>query len=263
MVDYQTLAQRTCPESYHVGAVPAGLLQSLMLDAINALNALDAVKKAFAYGRTLPAGLKGHPEGQYKGDLDGHVLHAILGVATESGELLEAALKTLANGDIFDMVNFQEEMGDIAWYRAIGLAAAGQTIEENNSQNINKLRARFPDKYDDERALNRDLDAERVVLEGVTATLSMATLYDYGPEHQRVRGTISGDTKGRFKDGEVVHTSRVTKVDNDFVWTLNSKYRIDGELIMPPTPADEPVSTGGGGRDPSAITPNNGISRVG
>lgn len=39
-------------------------------------------------------------------------------------------------------------------------------LEEAMGRNIAKLKARFPEKFSDEKALNRDLDKEREVLEG-------------------------------------------------------------------------------------------------
>lgn len=42
----------------------------------------------------------------------------------------------------------------------------GMTLAEVQEANIRKLRARFPDKFDQERALDRDLAAERAALEG-------------------------------------------------------------------------------------------------
>lgn len=38
----------------------------------------------------------------------------------------------------------------------------GDALEKN----INKLKARYPDKFDNDKAINRDLDAERKILEG-------------------------------------------------------------------------------------------------
>jgi hypothetical protein len=41
-----------------------------------------------------------------------------------------------------------------------------------------------------------------------------------------VWGRINGDTAGRFKDGEVIHTSYVKLLDGDVVYTRNSIYEI-------------------------------------
>lgn len=171
--DYQSLALRTKPNPAQYQPVPPQFIR-IAMDAVNALRALDAIKKNFAYGKELPPQIAQMDVSILpQGEIDGDVFHAILGLATEAGELLEAALATIANGEPFDMVNFLEELGDGGWYHAIGTAAGGQTIEQNNRQNIAKLLARFPDKFDANLAINRDTDAERVVLEATTRTIEV------------------------------------------------------------------------------------------
>ena len=48
------------------------------------------------------------------------VFHSVVGIATESVELLEGIFK-----EDFDTVNFLEELGDLNWYEAIGIDAVG------------------------------------------------------------------------------------------------------------------------------------------
>lgn len=94
------------------------------------------------------------------------ILHGMIGAATEVGELQDAVKKHLIYSKPLDMVNVMEECGDLFWYLALTLDAAGFTISECMERNIEKLRARFPDKFTSELANNRDLDAERAALEG-------------------------------------------------------------------------------------------------
>jgi hypothetical protein len=42
----------------------------------------------------------------------------------------------------------------------------GFDFADDLERNINKLKLRFPDKFTEEKALNRDLDGERKILEG-------------------------------------------------------------------------------------------------
>lgn len=97
---------------------------------------------------------------------DIRILHAIIGISTESGELNDALKKALFYGRPMDKVNLIEEAGDLLWYTAVLLNECDVSFEEVMERNIAKLRTRFPDKFDPERARNRDLDAERKVLEG-------------------------------------------------------------------------------------------------
>ncbi len=39
-------------------------------------------------------------------------------------------------------------------------------------------------------------------------------------------GEVYGDTRGRFCDGQVIHTSLVVRVEDEMVLTLNSVYKL-------------------------------------
>lgn len=93
------------------------------------------------------------------------LLHAAMGVSTEAGELLDVLKKFLAYGKPMDKVNILEECGDIEWYLAIIYRRFNVTKEEVLEMNINKLKKRFPDKFDADQAINRDLTKERAQLE--------------------------------------------------------------------------------------------------
>lgn len=101
-------------------------------------------------------------------NVDPRVFHAIVGAITESAELAEALQKKLAGHEI-DFVNVLEEFGDINWYEAIAVDALGGDFQQILERNIAKLKARFPDKFTNENAINRDLDKERAILEGKTS----------------------------------------------------------------------------------------------
>jgi hypothetical protein len=92
------------------------------------------------------------------------LLHAAIGIFTESGEMLEALLKQLQTGEL-DKVNYGEENGDIDWYQAIALDEIGIPEEQIRKTLIAKLAKRYPEKFTQEAALNRDLTEERKVLE--------------------------------------------------------------------------------------------------
>jgi len=97
--------------------------------------------------------------------LDTRICHAIIGIMTEAGELGEALKHALDTGE-FDVVNVAEEMFDGDWYKAIGTDALGVEWDEQWERIINKLKARFGDKFSQESAKNRNTDREREILEG-------------------------------------------------------------------------------------------------
>ncbi len=101
------------------------------------------------------------------------LLHAQMGIFTESGEMAEY-LQVAYSGGKLDPVNFGEEVGDVEWYQAIGFDASGVSEASCREANIAKLRKRYPDKFTALDALKRDLLAERAALEeaGARSTLS-------------------------------------------------------------------------------------------
>lgn len=105
-------------------------------------------------------------EGQFLPDrqmLD--LIHASMGLVTEAGEFQDMLKKHLYYGRELDMVNLKEEAGDLLWYCAIALQALGTDFESVMQTNIDKLKARYPEKFTEESANNRDLETERQILE--------------------------------------------------------------------------------------------------
>lgn len=94
------------------------------------------------------------------------LLHASIGIASEAGELQDALKKHLFYGREFDWTNAVEEVGDLLWYAALACESLGTTLEDAMERNIAKLKARYPEKFEAQRAIDRDLAAERAALEG-------------------------------------------------------------------------------------------------
>lgn len=99
------------------------------------------------------------------------MMHAMLGLVSEIGELADQLKKHLIYGKPLDMVNVVEELGDHDWYRALFADAIQVGIERAWEINIAKLRARYPERFTQAQALNRDLDAERATLEAGAADI--------------------------------------------------------------------------------------------
>lgn len=93
------------------------------------------------------------------------LLHAGIGLATEAGEFLDALKKHIFYGKELDRVNLKEEMGDLFWYMAIACDELGVEFEPLMERNIEKLKARYGEKFTENKAENRDLDGERLILE--------------------------------------------------------------------------------------------------
>jgi NTP pyrophosphatase (non-canonical NTP hydrolase) len=172
-------------------------LQAVLSSVIAAGNLLDVIKKDTFYGlpkdedklakRTtrleenavLLRRAAGHTEALTRRKLAGdestvrtltninpRVVHAIIGLATEAVELLEALHEAVENGTELDGVNILEELGDLNWYHAIAVDALGGDWEQIQETNIAKLRKRNKGKsFNADATINRDVDAERALLE--------------------------------------------------------------------------------------------------
>lgn len=83
------------------------------------------------------------------------LVHAILGISGEAGELLDAVKKTVVYGRELDMDNLVEELGDIEFYLEMLRQELGITREFILIKNISKLEKRYPTTYSDKDALER------------------------------------------------------------------------------------------------------------
>ena len=164
MSNYIQNALRTASGNFYPERIDQHQLEGALLKFSNVANFLDMFKKAGFYGKQngdLPQVLTPMvlPEGCSK-----DMFHAIIGILTEAGELAEALLNAYTGVKPIDAVNVVEEFGDLFWYAAIGCNEAGKTFEQIQDTNIAKLKVRFPDKFTEENAINRDLEKERKIL---------------------------------------------------------------------------------------------------
>ena len=91
--------------------------------------------------------------------------HMFYGEISEVGEAVSMLKAHYVYGKDFDMTNMIEELGDIAWFWAGACTILGLDASDVLEKNIDKLRARYPEKFTEYHALNRDLDKEREILE--------------------------------------------------------------------------------------------------
>lgn len=102
--------------------------------------------------------------------IDGNILddlHMILGMQTEVAEIADVYKKCIAYKKTLDYVNIKEELGDAMWYIANLCNMHGWDLRDILDTNIAKLEARYPEKFTEEQALNRNLSVERQILEGI------------------------------------------------------------------------------------------------
>lgn len=257
--DYIAEANVTASNNFHGDKVPLYWFQGALFNAIKAIEQLDAIKKTLFYGRELTGLPEQHaittgcqhlpgmvdPEDLKRGEL---LLHSIVGTVTEAGEQLEMLSNVLFNGAKFDDVNFIEEIGDGFWYAAIGLKQVNATFGDVQHRNIAKLRHRFPQKFTEYDANNRDLFGERKILEmqGEQAVDPLAEVakakgkqfaridnWEHDPHNECLWGNVSRHPNQAYleRNGNVsahVHTSKLVElnVKESFAETKNTVYRL-------------------------------------
>lgn len=92
-------------------------------------------------------------------------LHMLMGMSTEVGELTDPFKKNLAYGKEIDWINVEEEVADLMWYIVNFCECNGIDLPKILDRNIEKLQARYPEKFTTENAINRNLEVERKILE--------------------------------------------------------------------------------------------------
>ena len=83
------------------------------------------------------------------------LLHGVLGISGESGELLDSVKKTIIYGKELDLTNIKEEVGDILWYISLILSAIDSSFDEVMQLNQDKLNKRYPNGYTNSNAIKR------------------------------------------------------------------------------------------------------------
>lgn len=146
-------------------------LTETMTELIEASENLDKFKKYLFYGKEveLPGRnvvyLHAAAYGRVTDEPTIRLIHSVMGMATEIAELLKPVVNYIRSGDEIDFSNMAEEGGDVYWYMGVLSDVIKKTLREMKDANNEKLRARFPDKFTEHAALNRNLDAERDALE--------------------------------------------------------------------------------------------------
>lgn len=176
---YEALAALTLSSTFELdgftedplpGAPKTGELFEAMLDVVHAARHLERLKKAIYYGKEYNrTRMALAPEKEVRLGILGsptiNMLHAVMGIATEAGELMEATWLSMFQGKGLDRANLVEELGDGEWYAALLRGELGVSQENVQKGNIAKLKARYPDKeWDRAAALNRDPDEEMKAL---------------------------------------------------------------------------------------------------
>lgn len=85
----------------------------------------------------------------------GNLTAHFLGLCGEAGEVVELYKKYIAHGHELDEFHLTKELGDVLWYISAIATGFGIDLDVIAQFNVNKLKARYPDKFSSERSINR------------------------------------------------------------------------------------------------------------
>jgi len=167
MSDYLIESGRTVSDQFNYTSIPVAVLTVGLTEFIDVTKLVDKLKKTLFYGKRLDL----YPYDQNEVEIIRveetdpdktrvDTTHAIMGLATEAGELVDLLVTPEEWPPRAKLV---DEAGDILWYLGLLLRANGVTFEEVAEANIDKLKARFPQKFDQRCALNRNDEEEQMV----------------------------------------------------------------------------------------------------
>lgn len=178
--DYMAEADKTCSIVFNPQNVDRDNLLSILKAIAGSADELNFMKKLFFRGKTpaeldMPQPTPAESvavefDPKTVSDAEVNLLHGLIGVITEAGEMAEVLIRRLETG-VFDPVNVFEEAGDVHWYQARILRGLKANFDQLGKMNIDKLRGRHGTTFNVERDWNRDLQAERKGLEQAAAPL--------------------------------------------------------------------------------------------
>lgn len=85
----------------------------------------------------------------------GGIINGLFGLSGEAGELTDMIKKWIFHNSDLDENHAKKELGDVMWYIAMICESFGWSLDEIMQMNIDKLKKRYPDGFDTERANNR------------------------------------------------------------------------------------------------------------
>jgi NTP pyrophosphatase (non-canonical NTP hydrolase) len=95
------------------------------------------------------------PERQQRFSENFELTHAVLGLAGETGEVVDIIKKDLAYGKPQNKEKLTEEMGDLFHYFMRVADLSGISFDEIVENNMSKLSKRYPNGYTNSDAINK------------------------------------------------------------------------------------------------------------
>lgn len=145
---YDKNAHKTIANSTqdHLDKVLTAEFISILRRFVELARTIDTYKKSAFYGRNIETFPNPGPVDQikikeYRERVPFQFIHGVLGIAGESGEVVELLLKAFDGEDVKELS--KEELGDVLWYLTIAAKANETPLEEVAKFNNEKLAARW------------------------------------------------------------------------------------------------------------------------
>lgn len=84
-------------------------------------------------------------------------INGLLGLNGEVGEITDLYKKHLFQGHSFELTKAVEELGDVLWYIAELATGMGVDLGHVAEVNIGKLKKRYPEGFESEKSINREV----------------------------------------------------------------------------------------------------------
>lgn len=135
-------------------------IEHLEEELLDGLKYCEHLKKAVAVIDGLSANdyqrMAIRTAGEYNSEYD-CLRNAAYGLNGEAGEVIDLLKKHEFQGHELDREKLIDELGDVQWYIALAATAMGKTLEDIMQHNVDKLKKRYPEGFDKNRSINRDV----------------------------------------------------------------------------------------------------------
>lgn len=92
---------------------------------------------------------------ELKNKRESRLINGLMGLNGEAGEAIDIMKKYMFQGHKLDHEHLAKELGDVAWYLAVTADALGYDLETVFQLNVDKLSARYPERFDPDLSVNR------------------------------------------------------------------------------------------------------------
>ena len=158
--EYTQQALRTLSDTFNVVDVLDYQMEYVLTEAIYNGGLLDELKKNIFAEKPIELLDTIMPHGDDRPfpweQVEQDITHGIIGIASEASELVEHLYRAMEPEGSINTVAVSKEIGDVLWYVALLCNAIGVPMDQIMAENIDKLRRRFPDKYEHSIAQTHD-----------------------------------------------------------------------------------------------------------